>query len=87
MEFNRNQFLLIGLVLLFLGIHLRKVEAFVLSENVSRLVVSKLDAQSKIAAAFRGRVIKHPAWLGLCLMSVGGVLSLQSLVMKKPGTA
>jgi hypothetical protein len=31
------------------------------------------------------RTIRPPEWLGFALMSIGGVLMLHSLAMKKPG--
>ena len=38
MEMNRNQFLLIGLVVLLLGLQLRAVEAYVLNETSTRFL-------------------------------------------------
>ena len=40
MEFNRNQYFMIGLVLLFIGIELRVVDSFVLNERSSRRINS-----------------------------------------------
>jgi hypothetical protein len=31
------------------------------------------------------KVVQPPEWLGWCLMSIGGVLVLHSLAMRKPG--
>ena len=31
------------------------------------------------------RTVKPPEWLGWCLISVGGVVLLHALAMKKPG--
>ena len=99
MDFNRNQFFLVGLILLFTGVHLRRVEAFVLNEHVSRIIDEKLGASaeesdSSNVFSFGGadepesggslRTIRRPEWLALMLISVGAVLVLQSLAMKKP---
>lgn len=98
MDFNRNQFFLLGLILVFTGVHLRRVEAFVLNETCSRIVNEKLGPDEAAPAEddyFRFgaqpepttslRTIRRPEWLALMLISVGAVLVLQSLVMKKPG--
>ena len=100
MDFNRNQFLMVGLILLFTGVHLRRVEAFVLNETCSRVVNEKLgalagsDSGDDQDSIFGGveesdsggslRTIRRPEWLALMLISVGSVLVLQSLVMKRP---
>ena len=91
MEFNRNQLFLIGLILVFFGIQFRKVEAFVLNEPCSRFVEKRLPASKgdtsseSVASAPQHRELRPPEWLGLCLVSVGAVLTLQALAMRKPG--
>lgn len=111
MEMNRNHFLLIGLVVLFLGIQFRRVEKYVLNEPTSRFIAERTGAggtpavpegnplfsqqnaslsqgnaalpQPPIPAA--RRTFAPPKWLGWVCVSVGGVLVLQSLAMRKPG--
>ncbi|MCE9555035.1 MAG: hypothetical protein K8T91_16905 [Planctomycetes bacterium] len=95
MEFNRNQYFMIGLVLLFIGIELRMVDSFTLNERSSKFVTEKFGSQSEqtmaplmaMAGGSAGsrRVIKPPQWLGWCIISVGSVLILHSLAMKRPG--
>lgn len=95
MEFNRNQYFMIGLVLLFIGIELRMVDSFVLNERSSKFVAEKFGSQSEqtmsplmaMAGGPAGprRVIRPPQWLGWCIISVGSVLILHSLAMKRPG--
>lgn len=95
MEFNRNQYFMIGLVLLFIGIELRMVDSFVLNERSSKFVTEKFGSQSEqtmaplmaMAGGSAGgrRVIRPPQWLGWCIISVGSVLILHSLAMKRPG--
>lgn len=96
MEFNRNQYFMIGLVLLFIGIELRMVESVVLNERSSRFITEKFGSQgeqmaSPLLALTPGasvgrRVVKPPQWLGWCLISIGSVLVLHSLAMRRPGT-
>jgi hypothetical protein len=98
MEMNRNHFLLIGLVVLFLGIQLRLVEDFVLNEPTSKFLAERMNKQPAVVQATMPnpmfssptppiplRTIKPPKFVGWILVSVGGVLVLHSLAMKKPG--
>lgn len=99
MDFNRNQLFLVGLILLFTGVHLRRVEAFVLNEHCSRIINEKLGPEKEETTTSNAfsfgvadepeaggslRTIRRPEWLALMLISVGAVLILQSLAMKKP---
>ena len=96
MEFNRNQFFMLGLVLLFLGIQFRAVETFVLNEKASRFLVERFkptvaDASGAVQPFLAAvgptprRTVRPPDWLGWSLLSVGSVLILHSLAMKRPG--
>ena len=98
MDFNRNQFMLIGVVLLFLGIQLRMVDSYVLTESSARFLAKQTQAER--ASAFplpaamtapsllpaQHRRIQPPRWLSWAFISAGVILSLHSLAMKKPGT-
>ena len=99
MDFNSNQFFMAGLVVFLLGIQLRMVEAFVLNERSTQFLAQRIqqlkgnqvasagDLPSLFAA--QGPVAKKriepPKWLGWALVSVGSILILHSLAMKKPG--
>ncbi len=101
MEFNRNQYFMIGLVLLFLGIQFKMVESYVLTEDAAKFVAKRLGKdkpdpnagvvqQSFASAAMASpapqyRTFQPPTWLGWALISVGAVLILHSLAMGKPG--
>ena len=90
MELNRNQFLMIGLLVLLLGVQFRTVDHFVLNAKASEFVEEKLGKKSQTPAGVSApvvsnRVVRPPHWLGWCLVSVGGVLVLHSLAMKRPG--
>ncbi|REK08965.1 MAG: hypothetical protein DWQ37_19060 [Planctomycetota bacterium] len=94
-EINRNQYFLIGLVLLFLGLQVRMVESYVLNEKASRFVSDRLtmlasnndsDGAFMPAAGPKPRhTLRPPVWLGYALISVGAVLVLHSLAMRRPG--
>jgi hypothetical protein len=92
LEINRNQYFMMGLVILLLGLQIRTVETFVLNEKTSRFIaerMSHIDGEENRYLASVGptprRTLKPPQWLGYALMSVGAVLILHSLAMKKPG--
>jgi hypothetical protein len=98
MELNRHHYFFIGLVVLFLGIQSRTVEAYVLNEQSTRFLAEKLGSspledQSQMRQFFAAagpmprKTLRPPEWLGWCLISIGGVLILHSLAMPKPGGA
>ena len=97
MDMNRNQFMLIGLVVLLLGVQLRVVDTFVLNEKSTRFLVKQTEKMEKqsvwsfpASVAARSPIpvqrkkIQPPKWLGWALISVGAVLVLHSLGLKKP---
>lgn len=100
MEFNRNQYFLAGLVIFLLGLQLRMVDTIVLNERTTQFLaerMQKFKQSSQIAStndaatlfASQGPIGRHrlqpPKWLGWSLVSVGSVLILHSLALKKPG--
>ena len=100
MELNRNQYFMVGLVLLFLGLQIKFVDSYVLTEDAASFVAKRLgkdNAQNtglvtntfastaSVGPAPQYRTFAPPAWLGWALMSVGAVLILHSLAMTKPG--
>jgi hypothetical protein len=90
MEFNRNHYFALGLVLLFLGIQFRLVEGVVLNEKISQAIAhGDSEGHNRSILASIGPHPRHtvhlPSWLGWALMSTGSVLVLHSLAMKKPG--
>lgn len=94
MEFNRNQYFFLGVLVLLLGVQVRNVSAYVLTPEATRFLAettgtSTTDATlMSISSDFGSeprKVLHPPEWLGWCLMSVGAVLVLHSLAMSKPG--
>jgi hypothetical protein len=94
MELNRNQYFFVGLVVLLMGLQLRAVSSYTLTHDATKFLAQRSEPASTESAMFNlstdlgaapQKVITPPEWLGWCLMSIGGVLILHSLAMKKPG--
>ncbi len=96
MEFNRNQYFFLGAVILFIGLQVRMVSAYVLTEDATRFLAERSLASASAPEQSLGsfasdtgllpnKVIRPPEWLGWCLISVGAVLMLHSLAMPRPG--
>lgn len=96
MEFNRNQYFFAGIVIVLIGVQLRMVSSYELTPEASQILarpaavargespppLSFSAAAGSLSAA--RKTIEPPPWLGWCLISVGSVLILHSLAMKKP---
>ena len=94
MEFDRNRYFMIGLLLFFLGIQFRMVESFVLNEASTR-VLARVAKDSQIASQDFGtdmymrvhpspkKTVKPPHWLGWALLTIGGVICLHAMVLPK----
>jgi hypothetical protein len=96
MEITRNQYFMIGLVLLFSGIQFRMIESVELKEPIAKFVAERTDhplisvsAQSPALAPLEratvNRVVRPPDWIGWLLVSMGSVLILHALAMPKGG--
>jgi hypothetical protein len=93
-ELNRNQYFFLGILVLLLGVQVRNVSAYVLTEEATRFLAERIGSSDSDGAlvsftsdlgAGPKQVLNPPEWLGWCLMSVGAVLILHSLAMKRPG--
>ena len=94
MDMNRNHWLIIGIVVLFIGLQLRYVESFELNEQATKFINAQIGPPAQAAESqFRllgsvgpapRRVIRPPEWLGFALTMTGAVTVLYSLVMPKP---
>lgn len=94
MEINRYQYMTIGMVILLLGIQLRMIDSFVLTESTSRFIAERVNHEPVPTAFSQSllfsppaskRTVQPPKWLGWALVSVGGVLVLHSLAMRRTG--
>ncbi len=95
MDINRNQFFMFGVLVLLLGVQLRVVDRYELNEKATRALAKKTVEDNSFQASFLRftesadapiphKVIQPPEWSGWCLMSIGAVLILHSLALKKP---
>ena len=96
MELNRNHYLGIGMILLLLGLQFRYVDSFQLTDTTTKFLAKRMKketavAQSPLAAIFGPakpdtvrKTVRPPKWLGWSLMSIGAVLVIQSLGMRRP---
>jgi hypothetical protein len=94
MELNRNQYFFIGVVILLIGLQLRMVSTYTLTHEATKFLAQRTNASAGDHAllavtgdmgAGHQKTIQPPEWIGWCLMSIGGVLILHSLAMRKPG--
>ena len=97
MEFDRNRYFMIGVLLLLLGIQFRSIESFVLNEPSTR-VLARFTRGSQYASTndFGTSVylnvhpspkkqLRPPTWLGWVLLTSGGVICLHAMVLPKSG--
>ncbi|MGY8771341.1 MAG: hypothetical protein ACKVH8_23250 [Pirellulales bacterium] len=95
----RNQYFMLGLIILALGIQFRMIESVILTEEASQFVAQKVlkqkvekgevpvamvPAVEASSAVTKKRMIIPPKWMGWALISFGSVIILHSLAMKKP---
>lgn len=94
MELNRNQYFFLGVLVLLIGLQFRMVASYTLTPEATRYLAERTHRSGTQATlvsftgdmgALPNKVFIPPEWLGWCLMSVGSVLILHSLAMKKPG--
>jgi hypothetical protein len=93
-EFDRNRYFMIGVLLFLLGIQFRLVESFVLNETSTR-ALAKIVKDTQIASQDFGtsmylnvhpspkKTVKPPHWLGWALLTSGGVICLHAMVLPK----
>ncbi len=94
MEFDRNRYFMLGIILFFLGLQFRFIDSFVLNESSTR-ALHRIAKQAKVADANGAtnafiqvapspkKSFEPPNWLGFVLLTVGGVVSLHALALPK----
>ncbi|MDB4793840.1 MAG: hypothetical protein P8M80_12700 [Pirellulaceae bacterium] len=94
MHMNKGNLLIWGVMALFFGLQFHYFDSFVLTEKASSFYYNRFEKKSKVEKpsnpflrdtpqVSQRKTIKPPPWLGRCLMSVGGVLVFQSLVVRR----
>ncbi|MGI9429910.1 MAG: hypothetical protein ACR2NM_14710 [Bythopirellula sp.] len=95
MEFNRNQYFFLGALILLVGLQVKSVSAYVLTDDATRFLAERTQSLSSApdqalvsfssnSGLLPNKIIRPPEWLGWCLISVGAVLMLHSLAMPRP---
>lgn len=95
MEINRNQWFMVGVIVLALGLQFRMVDSYTLNQRATQFLAEKAGkpeqqtyfkfAQMLPTAGPQVRkVVRPPDWLGWALVSAGAVLVLHSLAMPRP---
>lgn len=96
MKMTRNQYFLVGVLLILLGSQFRMVESFVLNESATRALarvtrntpVASNDFMSSMMLQYHPKPTKRmapPRWLGMALIAIGAVVSLHAVAIPKPG--
>ena len=94
MELNRTKLFMIGVFALLIGIQFRMVDTYVLNKDATQFIQSRVNRVDASAAVAARNWLPGPAapplqrWsppkqLGWALMSVGGVLVLYTLAIKR----
>lgn len=85
MVLTRQRILLTGLLLFLLGVQFRVVSSFTLNERSSQFVAARMGggpAATAWQASPMRKVVEPPRWLGLAMMSLGGVLTVKALSLR-----
>jgi len=95
MDFDRNRYFMVGMLVFLLGIQFRMVESFVLNEASTR-VFARFAKETQLASTDYAsqmfldlypspkKTVKPPNWLGWALLTSGGVICLHAMVLPKP---
>ena len=90
-DLNRPQMYMAGLIVLLLGLQFRLVEAIVLTEPATKFVAERFESTEFASAGPNWfaqtlpvkKTVTPPKWIGWSLLSIGGVMVLHSLAMRK----
>ena len=94
MDWDRNRYFALGMILFFLGIQFRMVDSFVLNESTTRALhrfakQSQLASSGGLTEVYMGvaqsprKTIKPPNWLGWVMLTTGLVIGLHALAIPR----
>lgn len=97
MDITRNQYFFAGFACLLLGVQFLMIDTIELTPQFTQFLAERTGHPlASVSAAGQAltqsdkplvkKSIKPPDWTGWSLVSLGSVLVLHSLAMKKPGT-
>ncbi len=94
MEISRNQWFVIGFIVLFIGIQFRLIHSYTLTPEATKVLAKQMkhpvaatdDAMAGLlgggGTAIPGKVLVPPEWIGFSLISVGAVIFLLCITQK-----
>ncbi len=94
MEFDRNRYFMLGIILFLLGMQFRMIDSFVLNESSTRALHrfakrSQMVSNDHATAMYMSvapspkKTVVPPPWFGWVLLTVGGVICLHAMVLPK----
>ncbi|MBL8871380.1 MAG: hypothetical protein JNK90_16495 [Planctomycetaceae bacterium] len=95
MDFDRNRYFTIGVIVFLLGIQFRMVDSFVLNEPSTR-ALAKFGQQTQMASNDPAtefiinnhpspkKTVRPPRWLGWIMLTSGAVMCLHAFALPKP---
>lgn len=97
-DITRNQWFLMGLILLLLGLQFRLVESADLTPELTAFLAKRAGPETAAATKAAQTIamsdepvvkkrVRPPEWLGWSLLSLGSVLIMHSFGMKAEGSS
>ncbi len=94
MDLDKHKLLLWGTLILFFGIQFHYFNSYVLTEKASKVYYSRFEKKAKVDVPKSKflqkeeeesprKTFRPPNWLGRCLISVGAVLVVQAIMLRK----
>lgn len=92
MDMNRPQMYMAGIIILLLGLQFRAIDSIVLTEQATQFLAEKMDSMETASTAptilaarvpVMKKTVTPPRWIGWSLVSIGGVMVLHSLVVRR----
>ena len=91
-----HRFFIAGMLALLIGVQLRSVETFVLTQKASNFIENKMrqarlqtsspyDSLLLTSGPVPQKNIRPPRWLGWAMLSVGAVLVLHGMTVRRSG--